>query len=191
VTGPARGSQTGHSGSSSLYYGQNEGADGGGNHDTGVPERGCRDFAVARFIGPAAARHAHVSIISSRRNSGRTGITPRWRFQRTAARATPSSRPRNGSISRTTQVANWLSEAVDLTSFCQQQWRRPCDFTSTRLMARETITKGWFIDDVCGQRPGRFALPIVPLTRRRHSSMEHGAGAVTRIGAGDERVRDR
>ncbi len=155
----ARGTEPGHSGPTSLYYGRNEGPDGNGDYDTA---RGSEGVATSPLINLS---HVAPPITLTFQHLIQTELATNWdhatveistnegaTFSVLAARSLAFTNDSNGL---------WLREAIDLTSFTNASARLRFHFDSVDGAGNNF--EGWFIDDIT-VTGSSVSIPMTPAT---------------------------
>lgn len=141
-----RGSDSGHSATSSLYYGRNEGALGGGNYDVGLKNGGA-------VVTPDLALPADADLVSLSFKYFME-LEPVDLYDRALVEVSTNSgltyvdvavKNKSGGLTNST-AGQWLSSVVDLSGFKGRTVRIRFRFDTVDRV--NNGSEGWYVDDI-------------------------------------------
>jgi uncharacterized repeat protein (TIGR01451 family) len=152
-----RANQTGHSPTSSIYYGQGEGPTGGGNYNTGLANEG---IIVSPLIdltsvnGPLTL--SFNCLIQSEPGTSWDHATVEVTTNNWATFVVLASNNQGGTVFGTDSLGNWITVTNDFSSFAGRQVRIRFHFNT--IDAGANAFEGWYVDDIVingsGSSPG-------------------------------------
>jgi uncharacterized repeat protein (TIGR01451 family) len=152
-----RGNQTGHSPTSSIYYGQGEGPSGGGNYNTGLANEGIIVSPLIDLTGVnGPLTFSFNCLIQSEPGTAWDHATVEVSTNNFASFVVLASNNQGGTVFGTDSLGNWITVTNDFSSFAGRQVRFRFHFNT--IDAGANNFEGWYVDDIVitgsGSSPG-------------------------------------
>jgi uncharacterized repeat protein (TIGR01451 family) len=143
-----RGSQTGHSATSSIYYGQGEGPSGGGNYNTpGLANEGIIVSPLIDLTGINGPLTLSFNcLIQSEPGTSWDHATVEVTTNNWGSFVVLASNNQGGTIFGTDSAGNWITVTNDFSSFANRQVRIRFHFNT--IDSGANTYEGWYVDDI-------------------------------------------